>query len=251
MKTEKMDIEKEFFTLDSDGLKLQAHIAVPNPAPGPMPSVQIHHAGGGHEPIYEQMAAELASRGIVGITMIHRGYPGSEGEMEYGKGEITDIGNLIEEMKARPYIDPKQMGIMGYSRGAHNALLAIERYDDFIAGALWSTPTDMIDHVEVNPWIAYMFGGTPDQVPIEYRIRSSILFVDQVNCPLLLIHGEIDDVVPVRHTLRLSEEMKKLNKPHDLKVFPSEGHIWSVSGFTNNWRLTIEWFERHFEQCSD
>lgn len=216
-----------------------------------MPSVQIHHAGGGYEPIYEQMASELAARGIVGITMIHRGYLGSEGEMEYGKGEITDIGNLIKKMKDRPYIDPNQMGIMGYSRGAHNAILSIERYDDFIAGALWSTPTDMIDHVQINPWISYMFGGTPDQVPAEYQVRSSLLFVDQVNCPLLLIHGEMDDVVPVRHTLRLSAALEKLNKPYELKLFPSEGHIWSMSGFTNNWRLTVEWFEHHFEQSSE
>ena len=91
-------IEKEVFMLDSDGLKLRVFVAIPDPAPRSLPSVQIHHAGGGYESIYEHMATELAERGIVGITMIHRGYPGSEGRMEYGKGEITDIGNLIKEM---------------------------------------------------------------------------------------------------------------------------------------------------------
>lgn len=247
---EEKDIEKEIFILESDGLKLRVFVAFPRSASEPMPSVQIHHAGGGYEGIYEHMGIDLAERGMVGITMIHRGYPGSEGLMEYGKGEIRDIGNLIKEMKTRPYIDPDRMGIMGYSRGAHNALLAIEHYDDFRAGALWSTPVDMFDHVQVNPWISEMFGGTPDQVPEEYRIRSSILFVEQVNCPLLLIHGEIDNVVPVRHTLQLSEALKKLNKPYELKLFQAEGHIWSMSGFNKNWRLTIDWFERHLKHSS-
>jgi len=243
-------IEKEILILQSEGLRLRVFVARPKPDTQPFPSVQIHHAGGGYEPIYEHMAMELAELGIVGITMIHRGYPGSEGHMEYGKGEIDDIGNLTEEMLSRPYIDPERMGIMGYSRGAHNAILAVERYDYFRAGALWSTPVDMVDHVRVNPWTSEMFGGSPDEVPEEYRIRSSILFYEQVNCPLLLIHGEIDVVVPVYHTLRLAEALKKGHKPFELKLFPKEGHIWSLAGFDNNWRLTVNFFKRHLKHPS-
>jgi len=238
-------VRQERFVLTSDGLGLQVFVASPESENKPCASVQIHHAGGGYEPIYEHMAVQIARRGMVGITMIHRGYPGSGGRQEYGKGEITDIGNLAEEMLARPDIDPAGMGIMGYSRGAHNAILAMERFDYFRAGALWSTPTDMVDHVNVNPWISEMFGGFPDQAPDEYRIRSSILFVDRIRCPLLLIHGEADDVVPVRHTLRLAEALEQLNKPFELRLVPNEGHIWSLEGFANNWRLTIEFFERN------
>ena len=165
--------------------------------------------------------------------------------MEYGKGEITDIRNLAETMRRRSSIDPDRMGIMGYSRGAHNAILAVEHYDNFRAAALWSTPVDMIDHVQVNPWIAEMFGGLPEEVPEEYRQRSSILFTDQINCPLLLIHGERDEVVPVRHTLQLAEALRRKNKPFELRLFPNEGHIWSMAGFAHNWKLTLDFFERH------
>ncbi len=247
---EKKVIKKDVFMLQSEGLRLRVFVAIPQSDSGPFPSVQIHHAGGGYEPVYEHMAMKLAERGFVGTAMIHRGYPGSEGNMEYGKGEITDIGNLTEEIRSRPYIDPGRMGIMGYSRGAHNAILALERYDYFKAGVLWSTPVDMVDHARVNPWISEMFGGSPDKVPEEYRIRSSILFVDQLNCPLLLIHGEKDEVVPVRHTLRLAEALNKHHKPFELKLFPEERHIWSLAGFANNWRLTVEFFERHLKQSS-
>jgi hypothetical protein len=54
------------------------------------------------------------------------------------------------------------------------ALLAIEKYDYFKAGALWSTPVDMVDHVQVNPWIAEIIGGSPQEIPEAYRCRSSI-----------------------------------------------------------------------------
>ncbi len=246
----KGEIQKESFQLKSEGFQLSVFIALPKSDLRPFPSVQIHHAGGGYEPVYEEMAEELAHQGIIGVTMIHRGYPGSEGQMEYGKGEIIDIGNLAKEMLSKDYIDPEQMFIMGYSRGAHNALLAVEKYDYFKAAALWSTPVDMFDHVEVNPWIAHMFGGSSEEVPEEYRIRSSIYFVEQINCPLLLIHGEMDDVVPVRHTLQLAQALDKYNKYYELKVFPKEGHIWSPSCFSENWRLTLDFFRRHMKDSA-
>jgi len=244
------NIVQDSFLLESEGLHLRVFTTMPAAWETPLPSVQIHHAGGGYETIYDHMAADLAQRGFVGITMIHRGYPGSEGRMEYGLGEIADIGNLARKMSANPAIDVDRMGIMGYSRGAHNALLAIEKYDYFKAGALWSTPVDMLDHVQVNPWIADIIGGSPQEIPDAYRCRSSIHFLEQVNCPLLLLHGESDEVVPVRHTLRLAEGLQKYRKPHELKLFSQEGHIWSPAAFQKNWRLTLAFFERHFIESS-
>ncbi len=240
-------VNQEEFILETDGIHLRVFMAVPIDVAGPLPSVQIHHGGGGYEPMYSSMAVELAEHGFVGIAMTHRGYPGSGGQMEYGGGEIIDIGNLITEMQNRPFIDPDRMGIMGYSRGAHNAVLAIQRYSDFKAGVLWSVPVDMLDHVNVNPWIAYMFGGNPEEVPKAYRIRSGINFVEQINCPLLIIHGESDDVIPVRHALRLSEALKKLGKPHELEIVPHEGHIWSPEAFNKNWHLTLAYFKQHLK----
>jgi dipeptidyl aminopeptidase/acylaminoacyl peptidase len=242
------DIKEEIYMLESEGLRLRVYMAVPGSDSAPFPSVQIHHAGGGYEAIYEHMARLLAQKDIVGVAMIHRGYPGSDGEMEYGKGEIDDIGNLTEAMRARPFIDPDRMGIMGYSRGGHNAILSVERFDYFKAGALWSTPVDMLELVRVVPWIAEIIGGFPDQIPEEYRIRSSINFVDQVNCPLLLIHGENDEIVSVRHAQRLAETLEKHQKPYELKIFPGEYHTWSMSGFENNWQITMDFFEHHLKK---
>ena len=158
--------------------------------------------------------------GFAGIAMIHRGYPGSEGRQEYGQGEVLDIGNLVDHLSNDPRIDPRRMGIMGYSRGAHNALLATQRYDNFRAAVLWSAPVDMVDHVRVNPWIAETIGGTARDNPRIYRELSAIHHVDSINCPLLLIYGEPD-------TLRLVEALKSQGKAVELKCWPLEGHIWS------------------------
>jgi len=141
------------------------------------------------------MIETLARRGFAGIAMIHRGYPGSEGRQEYGQGEVTDIGNLARRLMTDPRIDVNRMGIMGYSRGAHHALLAVEDYDFFQAAALWSTPVDMVEHVMVNPWIAEIIGGSEQSRSQRYYQLSAIHFVDRIACPRLLIHGEKDRII--------------------------------------------------------
>jgi len=238
------NIVKNRFLLESEGLNLQVFTASPTTGEPPYPSVQIHHGGGGYEDIYTHMTEDLARHGFTGISMIHRGYPGSEGRQEYGQGEIMDIGNLVCELKSDSRIDTGRMGIMGYSRGAHNALLATERYDCFRAAALWSVPVDMVDHVQVNPWVAEIIGGTARECPQVYRRLSAIHFVDQIDCPLLLIHGENDDVIPVRHSLRLADAMKKRGKPVELRCHAHEGHIWTPHAFYENWQQTLHFFER-------
>lgn len=238
-------VKTEVFMLESEGLRLRVFLAVPAAGQGPFPLVQIHHPGGGYDPVYEHMSMQLSECGIAGAAMIHRGYPGSEGEMAYGGGEIVDIGNLADTLSRRPDIDPKRMGIMGYSRGGHNAILAIERYDYFKAGVLWSTPVDMLALYRVVPWISEMIGGSPEDVPEAYRIRSSIHFVAQVNCPLLILHGERDEVVDVTHALRLAKELDAHQKPYEMEIIPGEFHSWSMTGFTSNWRKTVAFFEKH------
>ena len=64
------NIVKDSFLLESEGLNLRVFTAIPAAWETPLPSVQIHHAGGGYEMIYDHMAADLAQRGFVGITMI-------------------------------------------------------------------------------------------------------------------------------------------------------------------------------------
>ena len=241
----KTAVSREDFLLHSDGLRLSASVTLPGSGQGPFPCVQIHHGGGGFDPSYSRMARWLAERGFVGVTLIHRGYPGSEGRMEYGKGEVGDIGKLTEELGRRSIIDPARLGILGYSRGAHSALLALERFSCFKAGVLWSPPTDMVDLVRVNPWITEIVGSSPEEAPEEYRLRSPLFFTERLGCPLLVFHGDEDDVVPVRHSVRLAEALEETGRTCELRLAPGEGHSWSPGGFLQNWRETVEFFERH------
>ncbi|MEW6487786.1 MAG: prolyl oligopeptidase family serine peptidase [Thermodesulfobacteriota bacterium] len=236
---------EERLTLHSEGLRLAVFAARPADRAGRLPAVEIHHGGGGYDTFYEDLAILLAERGFVGVAMAHRGNPGSEGRTEYGRGEVADIGHLSEELCRRADVDPGRLGIVGYSRGAHSALLALERFDFFRAAVLWSPPVEMERHVRLHPWIAQLIGATPEEAPEQYALRSPLPRAGEIRCPLLILHGEEDDVVPPEHSLLLARELERTHRPFELELLPGEGHTWSAAGFAAVWGRTVSFLEHH------
>jgi dipeptidyl aminopeptidase/acylaminoacyl peptidase len=90
-----------------------------------------------------------------------------------------------------------------------------------------------------------MIGGTPEEVPEEYACRSPLGGVDRISCPVLILHGEQDDVVPVVHARLLAGALEDLGKPCELGLLPEEGHSWSTPGLRTVWSRTVAYLERH------
>jgi len=197
------------------------------------------------EILYEEMCIELADRGYAAAAMTFRGYPGSEGRQEYGKGEIDDVLNLVAHLRSQDFVDGERIGMFGYSRGALNTLLACERGSDFKAVVLWAAPVDMVAHHALNPFVEDMIGGSPDELPHEYQIRSAINFVPSIDCPILIVHGEEDEVIPVRHTYMLAGELERNNKDFQMKIYPEEGHVFTLRGLQDAWQETVSFLDRY------
>lgn len=195
--------------------------------------------------LYEKMCVKLAERGYVAAAMTFRGYPGSEGRQEYGKGEIEDVLNLVAHLTSQDFVNGGRVGMFGYSRGALNTLLACERSRGFRAVVLWSVPVDMVAHHALNPFIEDLLGGSPSQLPQEYRIRSAINFVPGIDCPILILHGEQDEVIPVKHAYMLACELERNKKDFQMKIYPGEGHTFTLKTFHNAWQETVSFLDRY------
>lgn len=227
----------------SEGLRLRVFLAKPQ-GKGSFPVVLVNHGGGGMEGIYQEMCLDLAGKGYAGVAMTFRGYPGSEGNQEYGKGEIADILNLVEYLKSSAEgMDPGRIGMFGYSRGALNALLSCQQGDLFKAVVAWSAPVEIKRHALRNPFVQDIIGGSPEEIPQEYQRRSPLNFVDKVCCPVLIIHGEEDTVIPVEHAYLLAEALREHNKPFRLQVYPGEGHSLGANAFRGAWGETVRFLE--------
>jgi len=56
------------------------------------------------------------------------------------------------------------------------------------------------------------------------RERSSILRMEQLKCPILILHGGKDINVPVTQALELRDRLTQLHKDFEFKLFPDREH---------------------------
>src|SRR5712671_1082272 len=132
---------------------------------------------------------------------------------------------------SRPDVDPKRVAVMGYSFGGYHAprICAFDkRYAacvcfgamhwnlyDFVAGHAPTDPRKTSGSTFQFRWVV----GAPDNATaLEWAKKFTLEGVaDKVECPILILHGENDRVVPLSEAKKLYERVGSRNKT--LKIF--------------------------------
>jgi uncharacterized protein len=143
--------------------------------------------------------------------MTYRGYGG-------GTGKPTEAHNVADARLAygalvHEGVEPSSIILYGESLGTGIAVrLAAERQ---VAGVVLDAPyTSLVDVA------AGVYPFLPVRLALADRYESS-KYIKQVHAPLLILHGERDDVIPVA----MGRELFRLaNEPKRLAVFPNGGH---------------------------
>ena len=135
---------------------------------------------------------------------------------------------------ARPEVAPKRVAVMGYSFGGYHAprICAFDRryaacvafgamhwnVHDFVAGHNPTDPRKTSASVFQFRWVV----GAPDnETALEWSKKFTLEGVaDKVQCPILILHGENDRIVPVEEARKLYERIGSKNKT--LKIFTAE-----------------------------
>lgn len=173
----------------------------------------------------------FASRGYVVFAPCYRGNEGGEGRDEFGGADREDVTSAFRLLQALPFVDPGRISLMGFSRGAINAVLtALEAP---APGAhslvLWGGVSDLArtyeERVDLRRMLKRVVGGSVGKVPEAYRARSPIDYAASIPCPTLIIHGTADVQVDVRHGLRMYHKLKELGRPADLHLCEGYGHL--------------------------
>ena len=91
--------------------------------------------------------------------------------------------------------------------GGQVALLAAAHKPPIRAVASFFAPTDLARWREANPFIRDYLDDLcgPEGLPV----RSPILRVAQIDAPVLLIHGDRDENVPVEQTQAMAEALQE------------------------------------------
>lgn len=174
------------------------------------------------------------SRGFAVLDVDYRGSTGygrSYRERLKGNWGIVDIEDVCagaEYLVKEGLANPDQLAIDGGSAGGFTTLGALTFRDTFTAGCSLYGIGDLAalagdTHKFESRYLDGLVGKFPEDKDV-YEARSPIQHVEKLACPILLLQGAEDKVVPPNQAEMMYEAVKARGLPCSLKIYPEEQH---------------------------
>jgi alpha-L-fucosidase 2 len=131
-------------------------------------------------------------------------------------------------------IDPKRIFLIGQSAGGHMTGLAATLGDGpFARTGGWEKASNDIRAaicVAANYELNTLSWGniwTPqtDDVMAARKLASPVTHVAKTSKPMLILHSDNDQSVPIENALLMVDALKKAEAPHEFKRYPKMGHM--------------------------
>ncbi len=224
-------------SLEVDSLHIAGRLYLPDGlAPGTAVGI-CHGVPSGNPPDpddggYPRLAERLCGEGMVVFIFNFRGTGASGGNFDI-RGWTADLGAVVDYLSALPGVD--RIALLGFSAGAAVAIDVAARDERVSAVVACASPARFT-----------LFTGVGDIQPLIERFRSTGIIrdrdfppsipewqdgfrlispVDRVADiaprPLLLVHGDKDDVVDVSHARSLYDGA---GEPRELVIVEGAGH---------------------------
>lgn len=218
----------------SDNLKIKGKVFILLRHVPPLPVVILNHDGvKGISNATLERAKFLAWHGFIVLVPSYRGEDGSDGEVEVAKGEVDDVLNLMKIIPKIKEADKKKIAMIGTSHGALITMLAASRTKEL------KCVVEAYGVMDIFQWWKYLkekkfktddplskkvYGEGPSENPEAFKIRDAVNYVSRIQCPVLVIHGDSDDIVPVFQAYELKKALEKYKKTYELYIYPETGH---------------------------
>jgi dipeptidyl aminopeptidase/acylaminoacyl peptidase len=176
----------------------------------------------------------FTSRGFAVADVNYRGSTGYgrayRRQLEGGWGVVDTIDcvNVAKHLAAEGLVDGARMAIRGGSAGGYATLCALTFHDTFAAGASLFGIADLealfhATHKFESRYGDRLVGPYPDALDV-YRARSPIHFVDRISCPMIILQGSEDEVVPPAQAEMMVEALERKGLPYAYLLFEGEQH---------------------------
>ena len=147
---------------------------------------------------------------------------------QWGVVDTDDCVNAARHLARAGLVDGARMAIRGGSAGGYTTLCALTFHDVFAAGTSYYGVADAEalardTHKFESRYLDSLIGPYPEARE-RYRERSPIHHADRLSCPLLLLQGLEDAVVPPSQAEVMVEALRKRGLPHAYLAFPGEQH---------------------------
>src|SRR3974390_2119594 len=207
-------------SFSSAGVSINLDAFFPS-TPPPHPAViALYGSGGNHDGLVEP-ATLLAEHGFATFALHY--FNRTDHSFITGKPTIVanfplwgkTVWDAISHIEKLPEVDPRRIGLLGFSLGAYLALSV---------AAVDSRVQAVVDY----------YGGFPKEMK---------LFMRRL-CPVLILHGEADSTVPVTEAYDLQKILEKKSLPYELQIYPNEGHGFNDAHWQDSLQRTLAFFQK-------
>ena len=172
-----------------------------------------------------------------GYAVLDVDYGGSTGygreyrerlEGEWGVVDLDDCVNGARWLTERSRVDGERLAIRGGSASGYTTLCAITFSDAFRAGASYFGIGDLESfvaqtHKFESRYLDRLIGPYPERKDL-YHDRSPLNFPERISCPVLILQGAEDRVVPPAQAEQIVDALWERHLPHAYLLFPGEDH---------------------------
>ncbi len=200
-----------------------------------------------------RFAAHLASLGSVVFAIDYRHAP----QWKW-PAQMADLRAALEWIRAHGAdyrVDVSRVAMIGRSAGAQLALMAAYDSPAMPIKAVVNLygPTDLEDGYrrpprpdpfDVRAIEEALLGGSPDQVPHQYRDASPITHVTAASPPTLSIYGSRDHIVHPRYGTMLHERLRRAGVKSVLLEIPWAEHAFDAIANGPSAQIALYYIER-------
>ena len=146
----------------------------------------------------------------------------------WGITDVDDCVNAARFLAGRSDADPERLAIDGASAGGYTTLAALTFHDVFKAGTSLYGVSDLEalareTHKFESRYLDSLVGPYPERQDL-YAERSPINHTHLLSCPLLLLQGLEDEIVPPNQAEMMFEAVKSKGLPTAYVPFEGEQH---------------------------
>ncbi len=198
------------------------------------------HPHGGPSSLYAMdfdiLAQYLVAKGYTFLAPNYRGSTGYGVEFEHlnygdwGLGDTQDCLFGAKYLRTLDWIDPARLAIMGGSYGGYLAISCLARDPEYLfaCGIAKYGDSNLVSSWaqccrELRLYTEVFLGHPAKNRPV-YQAGSPITDASNVQKPMLILHGLLDDVVPPEASEEWVAALKREGKTYEYKTYDDEPH---------------------------
>jgi carboxymethylenebutenolidase len=183
--------------------------------------IGLHGSGGGY-PLVMVPGRVLAAQGFAVFVLhyFHRTDTTWVSDrstiLRHGPAWVKTVWDATSFLTHQPHINPERIGLLGFSLGAYLALATAS-----IDGRIRA--------------VVDFFGGFPKEMRLFMRRF----------CPVLILHGDADETVPVSEAHYIAEIAERKKVPYEMKIYARAGHGFAPEVMADATQRTLNFLQKH------